>query len=209
MNKETRAIVVGLFVVVVFALALAAWRGPSREFRRIKGFKVEVRTKDGDETRRLSVNVPVSLLAQLTRLAHIDDALDGDIRSAWDKSDITPRQLLDAADASTPEKPGLIERDDSKIEVRQQEDALLIDVHDDWDHNVHIRVPRSLVEAFSDDHPISTRDILHRLDELDPGDVVTIRDRDDEITITAQPRKGHLRISWFEGFCDLPARISS
>lgn len=207
MNKETRAIVLGLFVVVVFALALSAWRGPSREFQRIKGFRVEVRTKEGDETRKLAITVPVSLLAQLTRLAKIDDALDGDIREAWDKGDITPRELLEAADASTPDKPGVIKRNDTKVEVRQQDSALLIDVHDNWDHDVHIRVPRSLVEAFSDDHAISTRDIIRRLDELDPGDVVTIRDRDDEITITAQPRK-HLRISWFEGFCYFPARLS-
>ena len=197
MNKETRAIVLGLFVVVVFALVLAAWRGPSRDFQRIKGFRVEVKTKEGDETRKIAITVPVSLLAQLTRLAKIDDALDGDIREAWDKGDITPRQLLDAADASTAEKPGLIEKDGTKVEVRQQDNSLVIDVRDDWDHDVHIRVPRSLVEAFSDDHAISTRDLLRRLDELDPGDVVTIRDRDDEITITAQPRKG-LRISGFE-----------
>ncbi len=37
---------------------------------------------------------------------------------------------------------------------------------------------------------MSTRDLLRHLDELDPGDLVTIRDRDDEITITAEPRKG-------------------
>jgi hypothetical protein len=194
MNKETRAIVLGLFVVVIFALGLAYWRGPSRDFHRIRGFRVEVKKKDGDETRKLSVHVPVALIAQLTRLAHIDDALDGDIRTAWDKSDVTPRQILDAADASTPEKPGIIKKDDQTIEVRADGEAILIDVHDDWDKRVHIRLPRSLVEVFSADHPMSVRDLIRHLDELDPGDLVTIRDRDDEITITAEPRRG-LRIS--------------
>jgi hypothetical protein len=195
MNREVRAVVLGLLVVVIFAIGLAFWRRPAREFQRIKGFRVEVKTMEGDETRKLSVNVPVALLAQITRLAHLDDVLDGDIRAAWDKGDITPRQILDAADESEPDKPGVIKRDDAVIEVRTDGDAIVIDVRDDWDKNVHIRVPRSLVELFSDDHPISTRDILRRLDELDPGDVVTIRDRDDEITITAEPKRRGINIS--------------
>ena len=194
MNKETRAIVLGLFVVVVFALGLAYWRGPARDFHRIRGFRVEVKKTDGDETRKFSVHVPVALIAQLARLAHIEDTLDGDIRTAWDESDVTPRQILDAADASTPDKPGIIKKDDETIEVRADGDAILFDVHDDWDKRVHIRLPRSLVEVFSSDHPMSARDLLRHLDELDPGDLVTIRDRDDEITITAEPRRG-LRIS--------------
>ena len=128
MNKETRAIVLGLFVVVVFALCLSAWRGPAREFRNIKGFQVEVKKTEGDETRAFHFTVPVALLAQLTRLAHIDDALDGDIRAAWDKGDITPRELLDAADESRPDKPSVIKNDDATIEVRQDGDAILVDV---------------------------------------------------------------------------------
>jgi len=194
MNKEVRAVVLGLFVVVIFAIGLAFWRGPSRDFHRIKGFRVEVKKTDGDETRKFSVHVPVSLLAQLTRLANIDDALEGDVRAAWDDSDVTPREILDAADASTPEKPGVIQHDDSTIEVRSAGNTILIDVRDDWDEKVHIEVPRYLVEVFSDDQPMSARDLLRRLDELNPGDIVTIRDRDDEITITAEPKKG-LQIS--------------
>jgi hypothetical protein len=194
MNKEVRAIVLGLFVVVIFALGLAYWRGPARDFHRIRGFRVEVKKTEGDETRKFSVHVPVALIAQLTRLAHIDDAIDGDIRTAWDKHDVTPRQILDAADASTPEKPGIIQKDDQTIEVRSDGNAIQIDVKDEWDKRVHIRLPRSLVEVFSADHPMSARDLIRHLDELDPGEIVTIRDRDDEITITAEPRRG-LRIS--------------
>ncbi len=174
MNKEVRAVVLGLFVVVIFALGLAFWRGPSRDFHRIKGFRVEVKKTDGDETRKFSVHVPVSLLAQLTRLANIDDALDGDIQMAWDKNDVTPRQILDAAEASTPEKPGIIQHDDSTIEVRAEGKTILIDVRDDWDQKVHIELPRYLLEVFSDDHPMSARDLLRRLDELEPR-----RPRDD------------------------------
>lgn len=195
MNKEVKAVVLGLFVVVVFAIGLAVWRGPARDFHRIKGFRVEVKTKDGDETRKLSIPVPVSLLAQLARLANIDDALDGEIRAHWDDADITPRQILDAADAATAEKPGVITHEDKVIEVRTQDQSILIDVRDDFDEKVHIQLPRYLVELFADDQPLTARELLRRLDELNPGDVVTIRDRDDEITIKAEPRKG-VQVSW-------------
>ena len=199
MSKEIRAIVLGLFVVVIFALALAYWRRPGREFQRIKAFHVQVKKKDGGETRTLSFNVPVTLLAQLTRLAHIEN-FESDMRHEFGKGDVTPRDILDAADESVEAengqegKPGVIHKDDATIEVRKEGSAIRIDVKDDWDKSVHIRVPRSLIEAFSDEHSFSIRDIIHRLDELDPGDVVTIRDRDDEVTITAVPRRG-LKIS--------------
>lgn len=193
--KEVRAVVLGALVVLLVALGLAWWHRPAHEFTRIKGFRVEVRKKDGGETRKISIHVPVALLAHLTRLAHIDDALDGDLRTAWDKSDVTPRQILDAADESKDDKPGIIKKDDNTIEVRTQGDAILIDVKDSWDKSVHIQVPRYLVEVFSEDHPMTARDLLRKLDELNPGDLVTIRDKDDEITITAEPKKG-LQISW-------------
>jgi len=196
MSREIRAVVLGLVVVVLFAIGLAVWRRPAAEFRRVRAFKVEVKKKDGDETRHLTFNVPVALLAQMTRLAHLEN-FESDMRREFEKGEITPRQILDAADESEEGengKPGVIKKDETTIEVRKDGSAIRIDVKDEWDKNVHIRVPRSLIEAFSEDHPLSIRDIIHRLDELDPGDVVTIRDRDDEVTITAVPRR-HLRIS--------------
>ena len=197
MSREVRAVVLGLFVIVLFAIGLAFWRRPASEFHRIRAFHVEVKKKDGGETRTMSFNVPVALLAQLTRLAHIEN-FESDMRSELEKSEITPRQILDAADESEagPDgKPGVIKKDDATIEVRKDGSSVRIDVKDDWDKHVRIRVPRSLIEAFSEDHPLSIRDIIHSLDELDPGDVVTIQDGDEgEVTITAVPRR-HLRIS--------------
>jgi hypothetical protein len=198
MSREIRAVVVGLVVVVLFAIGLAFWRKPGIDnFRRIRAFRVEVKKKDGGETRTMSFNVPVALLAQMTRLAHIED-FESEMRRGFEKGEITPRQILDAADESEEGengKPGVIKKDDATIEVRKDGNALRIDVKDDWDKHVRIRVPRSLIEAFSDNHPLSVRDIIHRLDELDPGDVVSIQDGDEgEVTITAVPRR-HLRIS--------------
>src|SRR5437762_445052 len=109
MSKEARAVVLGLFVVVIFAIGLAFWRRPAAEFRRIRNFRIEVR--------------------------------------------------------------------------------------DDWDKDVHVRLPRVLLEGLSDEHTISISEILRRLDELGPGDVVVIKDGNSEVTITAQPRRRGLRIS--------------
>lgn len=195
MSKEVRAVVFGLVVVILAALALSFWHGPAREFHRIKGFRVDVKKKDGDEVRRVSFNVPVALLAQLTRIAHLDDDFDRDIRRAWDDKDITPREILDAADESEKGKPAVIKRDDATIEVGTSGDNIVIDVKkDDSEENVHISLPRHLLEVFAEDHPFSTRDLMRRLDELNPGDPVTIRHGDDEVVITAQEKKG-LKIS--------------
>ncbi len=195
MSKEVRAVVFGLVVVVVAAIALSLWHGPAREFHRIRSFRVEVKKKDGDEIRRMSFNVPVTLLAQLTRLAHIDESFERDIRRAWDDSDITPREILDAADESEKGKPSILKKDDASIEVSTDGAAILIDVKKDSDENVHIALPRHLLEMFAEDHPFSTHDLIRRLDELNPGDPVTIRHGDDEVVITAEPKKG-LQISW-------------
>jgi hypothetical protein len=194
MTREVRAVVLGLAVVVIVAIGLSVWRRPAAEFHRIRGFRVEVKKTEGGETRHFSVHVPVTLLAHISRLAHLD-ALGADLRSNWEKGDVTPKQILDAADERAPGKPGVIKTDDATIQVASEGSSLVIDVKDDWDKNVHIRVPRSLVEAFSGDHSITTREILRRLDELEPGDVVTIRDRDDEVTITAEPKRRGIHIS--------------
>ena len=84
----------------------------------------------------------MTLLAQLTRLAHIDESFDGDIRSDWDDGDVTPRDILDAADESAPgQARRSSSKDDATIEVLADGATLEIDVKDerDWDKNVHIR----------------------------------------------------------------------
>lgn len=191
-----RAVVLGLFVVVLCAFALSYWRRPAAEFTRIKGFRVEVRARDGSETRRASFDIPSNLLARIAKLAPLQ-SIGGDIRRGWSKEDVTPKQILDAAEESAPGKPGVIKKDDATIEVVADGGVLEIDVKDEWDKHVHIRLPRVLVEALSDESgKISTSEILRRLDELGPGDVVTIQDHDTEVTITAQPhRRRGLHIS--------------
>jgi hypothetical protein len=184
MSRETRAVVLGLFVVVLIALALSWWRRPAAEFQKIQGFHVEVRGKDGNG----SFDVPSNFVARVAKLAHLDSII-GDAKSEWARGDVTPRDILDAAEQSSPDKPGVIQKGQDRIEVLADGDALEIDVKDEWDKHVHVRLPRAVVEAMAGDGRISTSEILRKLDELGPGDVVTIKANDGEVTITARPRR--------------------
>ena len=183
--REVRAVVMGLLVVVLVALALAFWRRPARELRHIRGYRVEIRKSEGDSRRRVSFTVPISLVARIASLAPVAD-IGGDLKADWGDGEITARDLLDAADRSAPGKPGMISRGHTRIEVTLEGSALEILAKDDWDKTIRLRVPRALIESFSRDRRISPQEILRRLDELGPGEVVVIRDHDDEVTITAE-----------------------
>ena len=185
--KEVRAVVLGLLVVVIVATAIAIWRRPARELKHVRGFRVEIQKTEGGSRRHISFHVPIALVARLAAFAPMTD-LGSDFRADWEDRNITARDILDAAAKSTPGQPGVLERDHTRIEVTAEGSALEILVKDEWDKTVRVRVPRSLVESLSSEKRISPREILRRLDELGPGDIVTIRDRDDEVTITAEPR---------------------
>jgi hypothetical protein len=184
--KEIRAVVLGLVVLILIAVALAFWRRPAPEFARVKGFKVEVREKEGDSTRRVTFSVPSNLVARVAKFSPIR-RFGGDIHTDWD-GDITPRDILNAARESAPGKPGIIKKGNDTIEVFAEGTALDITVRDDWGKTVHVRVPRAIVESFSGDRQITPKEILQKIDELGPGDVVVVKDGDKEVTITAEPR---------------------
>jgi hypothetical protein len=188
--KEVRAIVLGLVVVLLVAMGLAFWHRPAPEFTRIKEFHVEIKNRDGDATRRLKFTVPTNFISRIAHLSHLD-SVGGNIAKDWGNGDVSVQDILDAADKSAPGKPGVIEKGDSKIEVADESGTLAIDVRDSWDKHVHVRLPRSVIEGLSDERSISTSEILRRLDQLEPGDIVTIQDSDSEVTITAVPRKSH------------------
>src|SRR5262245_18725741 len=194
MSKDVRAVVLGLFIVVLGAMALAFWRRPAAEFRRIRSFKVEVTERDGDATRHASFSVPSGLLAHFARLAPMHE-IKANMEHKWARGDVTPGDILDAADQGKDGEPGVIKKDDATIEVRAEGKMLVIDIQDEWDKHVHVRLPRSIVEGLDEGHSLSMSEVLRGLDELGPGDVVTIKDGDSEVTITAVPRKKTLTIS--------------
>jgi len=184
--KEIRAVVFGHVIVILVAAALAFWRRPAPEFARVKGFKVEVKEREGDSTHRVTFSVPSSLVARVAKLSPIR-RIGADIHADW-KGDVTPRDILNAAAESAPGRPGVIKKDNHTIEVMAAGSALEIAIRDDWGKSVHLRVPRAVVESFSGDREITPKEILERIDELGPGDVVVVRDGDKEVTITAEPR---------------------
>ena len=185
--KEIRAVVLGMVVLVIVAAAIAFWRRPAPEFARVKGFRVDVRETENGSTHRVSFSVPSSLVARIAKMAPIR-SFGGDFHGKWDEGEVSPREILDAAASSAPGKPGVIKHNDHTIEVMAQGTALDIVVRDDWGKTVHLRVPRAIVESFSGDRDITPKEILERIDELGPGDVVTVHDGSKEVTITAEPR---------------------
>jgi hypothetical protein len=185
--KEIRAVVLGLVVLVIVASALAFWRRPAPEFARVKGFRVNVKETANGSTHRVSFSVPSSLVARIAKMTPIR-SFGAELHGKWDEGEVSPREILDAAAASAPGKPGVIRHDGHTIEVMAEGTALDIVVRDDWGKSVHLRVPRAIVESFSGDREITPKEILERIDELGPGDVVVVRDGDKEVTITAEPR---------------------
>jgi hypothetical protein len=185
--KDIRAVVLGLLVVVLVVLALAFWRRPAAEFSHVKAYRVEVKEREGASTRSVSFSIPTNLIARIAKFAPVD-RIGGDLRADWGRGDVTPKDVLDAAAQSAPGKPGVIKRADYTIEVTPDGAALEITIKDHWDKTVRIRLPRAIVEGFGGGRPITTRDILKKLDELGPGDVVVVKDRDKEVTITAEAR---------------------
>jgi hypothetical protein len=183
--RDVRAVVVGLLVVILAALAISFWRRPEREFRRVRGYRVEIRKTEDGTKRHVAFTVPMSLVARMASLIPVSD-IGGNMRADWGDGEVTARDILDAAGQSEPGKPGVITRPHSRIEVTADGAVLDILAKDDWDKSVRIRVPRALVESLSRESRVTPKDILHRLDELGPGDVVSIHDRDNEVTITAQ-----------------------
>ena len=184
--KELRAVVIGVLVIVLVAIALAVWRRPAREFRHVGGYRVEIQKMEGGARKHVSFTVPMALIARIA--SFVPMAKIKPFRTDWGDSDLTARDILDAADKSSPGQPGVIVRDRNRIEVTAQGLAIEILVKDEWGKSVRVRVPRLLIEGLSGEKRVSPRDILRRLDELGPGDVVSIKDGDDEVTITAQPR---------------------
>jgi len=184
--KEIRAVVIGLVVVLLAAMAIGYWRRPGREFHRVRGYRVEISKNDGGSRRHVSFTVPMSLVARIATLAPVTDIGGGpNDRNDWN---INATAILKAARQAEPGKPAIITQDHSRLEVTPDGATVEIVAKDDWDKVVRLRMPRALLEAFAGDARVSPRDVLRKLDDMGPGDVISIHDRDADVTITAQAR---------------------
>jgi hypothetical protein len=179
--------VIGLVVVILAAMAYAFWQRPAKQFHRIGGYRVDIQKVEGDSRKHVSFRIPIVAVARIASFVPLHD-IGGNWDSDWGRGEITSREILDAAAKSGPGKPGVIERNGAHIEVTAQGSALDIHVRDDWGKKVAVRLPRALIEGLSDGKSISIADLLRRLDELGPCDVVKVQDGDNEVTISAEPK---------------------
>jgi len=186
--KETRAVILGVVVVLLFVSALAYWRRPAPEFARVKSFQVQVQERENGKLHRVSFSIPSNFVARVAKLAPIE-RFGADINADWDDDDVSPKEILDAADRSTPGNPTVIQKDGKTIEVQGLGNIVEVRVKDGWGKNVQVRLPRALVESVSGGRDISPKELLQRIDELGPGDVIHVQDGDNVVTVTAQPRE--------------------
>jgi len=184
--REIRAVVAGLVVLVLIAMAWSLWQRPGREFHKIKGYRVEIQKQEGESRKHMSFTIPIATVARIASFIPI--GIHGNWDSDWGHGNVTGADILKAAAESAPDKPGLIERDGNRIEVVADGFVLDITVKDDWGKTVKVRVPRTLVEGFTEGRGLSVKEVLKKLDELGPGDVVRVQDGENEVTITAEAR---------------------
>ena len=185
--KEIRAVVIGVLVIVLVAWAMSRWQRPAREYHRVRGYRVQIEKSEGGSRKSISFTVPMALIARAASFGPFGDISAG-MRRDWADGRVTARDILDAAASSSPGHPGVLTRDSNRIEVTADGSVLDIVIKDEWDKTVRLRVPRPLVESLSQEKRLSGRDVLRRLDELGPGDIVEIHDGDDKVTITAEAR---------------------
>jgi len=192
--KETRAVVVGLVIVVVAALMWGFFRRPVPGMHRVRSFRVQI---DGDRDGRhkhVSMRIPGFLVAKVSNLAShawedgdfTDWSFDGD----EGRTRITPKDILDAADKSKPGSPTAIalKNGEDRLEVSREGGSIRIEVFAHARRDVQIVAPRPLVERLAQEEPLSLRQLFRRIDELGPGELVTVTSEDATIRVTAESR---------------------
>ena len=193
--KETRAVVVGVVVVLLVALAWSFFRRPAPGMRRVRSFRVQIDGEREGRRKHVSVRIPGFLVGKVSSLA--SHAWDENDFAEWDFSGdgerirITPRDILDAADKSEPGKPVAVpirEGGDDRLEVSRDGETVRIQVFDHGRHDVEITAPRGLISGLSQEKALSFRELLKRIDELGPGDLVTLKSEDATVKVTAEAR---------------------
>ncbi len=190
--KETRAIVLGLVVVVLVAFVWSFFRRPAAGMRRVRAFRVEIRGDSHGEQQNISLRIPGFFVGKAVQMA------SGPWERQWrhakgfdlDGTNITPRQILDAADRSRPGQPVTLEAGHGRLDVRQEGAAIHITAREEGGslETAEITLPRTLVESLAQEEPLSPRDLLARIDAMGPGDLVRVKSEDGEVRITAEAR---------------------
>jgi hypothetical protein len=191
--KETRAIVVGVVVVLMMALVWGFFRRPAAGMRKVRSFRVQIDGEHDGRHKHVSVRIPGFLVGKVSSLASTawdeNDFADWDFSGDGERVRITPRDILDAADKSEPGKPTPIairRGGEDRLEVSREGENIRVLVYDHGRHDVEITAPRALIAGLSQEKALSLRDLLRRIDELGPGELVTVKGEDATIRVTAE-----------------------
>ena len=190
--RETRAVVTGLVVVVLVAFVWSFFRRPAAGMRRVRSFRVQIEGDHDGRRRHVSMRIPGFLVGKVSSIA--SGAWDEGSFSDWDfdgengRTRITPRDILAAAEKSEPGSPGVIATHggDDRLEVTRDGDKIRIVVFDRMRRDVEIVAPRALIASLAQEKPLSLRDLLRKIDELGPGELVTVTSEDATVKITAE-----------------------
>src|SRR5215472_5484419 len=188
--KDTRAVVLAVAVLAVIVVFWAYVRHPAPGMRRVRAFRVEIHGQEDGHRRDVSVRIPGFLVGKAVHMAS----------RAWDErrregrgfefngASITPREILEAADKSSGGHPGTVDvGDKGTLRVSKEGSAIRIAFHrDDGEEHGEILVPRALLERLARDEPISPRELLEKIDEMGPGDLVLIKGENGEVRISAE-----------------------
>jgi hypothetical protein len=190
--KETRAVVTGLVIVLLVALVWGFFRRSTPRMRKVHSFRVQI---DGDRDGRhnhVSVRIPGFLVAKVSSLA--SHALENSEFTDWNfdgengRTRVTPKDILEAADKSEPDKPSIISLHggDDRLEVSRDGANIRIVIFDRARRDVEIVAPRPFVERLAQEEPLSVRSLFRRIDDIGPGDLVTVTSEDATIKVTAE-----------------------
>ena len=187
--RDAKAAVLGIAVVVGIAFIWGALRRPGPGMKRVSGFQVEV--DDHREGKRISVRIPGLFVGGAARAvsramrhgAHVPiNGVD------WgDQGSITPREILEAADKSRPGAPAELKSHDGDTVQVQAEGAMIrLTVRKGERSEAVVSAPRALIERLAQDRNITPTELLRRIDEMGPGDLVTVHSEDADIRLSAR-----------------------
>jgi hypothetical protein len=190
--KETRAVVTGLVIVLLVALVWGFFRRETPRMRKVHSFRVQIDGNRDGRQNHVSVRIPGFLVAKVSSLA--SHALEDSEFTDWNfdgengRARVTPKDILEAADKSEPDKPSIISLHggDDRLEVSRDGGNIRIVIFDRARRDVEIVAPRVFVEHLAQEEPLSVRSLFRRIDDIGPGDLVTVTSEDATIKVTAE-----------------------
>ena len=191
--KETRAAVLGVVVVVLIALVWGFVRRPAPGMTRVRSFRVEIDGRENGRDKHVSVRLPGFLVGKVSQLvSHSwddDDWRDWSLTVDGEDRRITPSEILAAAEKSSPGHPTrlTLHGGEDFLDVADDSGEVRIHVlHDGGRRDAEIVVPKVLLSGLAQEKPITPREILHRIDTLGPGEIVSIRSEDGDVRVIAE-----------------------